>query len=392
MRKYDSIVAGCGFAGAVIARELAEKGKKVLILEQREHVGGNCYDLTDDYGILIHKYGPHIFHTNNKEVFEYLSRFTDWYSYEHEVCGNINGSMIPIPFNLNSLSMIYGEERGNTIRQELIQTYGKNSRVPILELRSNPSPDIRELAEYVYENVFLKYTMKQWGQKPEEVDTSVTGRVPVLLSEDNRYFQDEYQCMPRKGFTKLFNRLLDHENIEIRYNTKAQEHLRVMPGEDVKFDGERFTGDIIYTGPIDELFSHSFGRLPYRSLRFCFEHRDEEYFQNHSVVNYTVSEDYTRITEFKHYTGEKIREVPERERREKGTTILKEYPIPYSGKDGEVPCYAVFNDENFALHRKYAQLLEQIPKFHLLGRLAEYKYYNMDAIVEKAIMLAEKIN
>lgn len=375
---FDSIVIGSGCAGAVVARQLAEKNKKVLIIEQRNHIGGNCYDVKDEHGILIHQYGPHIFHTNKIEVYEYLSRFTKWYDFNHEVVGDVYGQLLPIPFNLNTLMLVYGEEKGQKLKEELIAAYGENSRVPILELRQNPSKEIKDIAEFVYENIFLKYTMKQWGQKPEEVDASVTARVPIVLSYDNRYFQDTYQGMPLEGYTALFENLLNHENITVRLNTKAEDVLTIPESGNVSFEGKEFEGEIIYTGPIDELFGCRFGRLPYRSLEFQFEHYEKDYYQSHGVVNYTVSEEHTRITEFKYLTGQKA---------ENSTTIMKEYPRDYTAKDGQIPYYAIMNEQNQALYHQYTSLLEQVSNFYLVGRLAEYKYYNIDAIVEKALQL-----
>ncbi|MDK2807655.1 MAG: UDP-galactopyranose mutase [Clostridiales bacterium] len=376
----DCIIIGCGFAGSVLARELAEKGNKVLILEQRSHIGGNCYDEMDEHGILVHKYGPHIFHTNLEHVYEYLSRFTKWYDYSHEVVGNVYGELLPVPFNLNTLKIVYGEEKAARLEKKLIDTYGVDKKVPILELRSNQDPEIQEIAEYVYENIFLKYTMKQWGQKPEDIDPSVSGRVPVVLSYDNRYFQDAYQGMPEEGYTKLFERLLEHKNIEVKLNTKAE--TKVLIREDkIYYEGNLFMGQVIFTGAIDEFFNCQFGRLPYRSLIFKMEHYERGPYQTHGVVNYTVSEEFTRITEYPYLTGQKVED----------TTIMKEYPIPYSGKVGEIPYYAIINPENLAQYKKYRALVEAIPNFHLLGRLAEYKYYNIDAIVKRALDLSKKI-
>jgi len=380
---YDCIIIGSGIAGAAAARVLAEEqGKKVLVLEKKHHIGGNCYDGKDEYGILVHWYGPHIFHTGNEEVYEWLSRFTDWYAFGHEVVARVGDKLLPVPFNLNTLKMVYGEEKAAVLEKKLVDTFGFGARVPILKLREQQDEDLRAIADYVYENVFLRYTMKQWGQTPEEIDPAVTGRVPVVISYDNRYFGDKYQGMPRDGFTPMFEKMLAHPNIEIRTNTNAKDALVISEKEGkVLLEGQEFHGTVIYTGPVDELFDCRFGRLPYRTLRFDFEHYDKPDYQGHSVVNYTVSEDYTRITEFKYLTGQKA----------DSTTIVKEYPFAYTGAEGEIPYYAIMNEENNALYRKYADLAAQIPDFHLLGRLAEYKYYNIDAMAAKAIALARSL-
>ena len=379
---YDCIVIGAGIAGAACARKLAEEaGKKVLVIERRSHIGGNCYDVLDEYGILIHEYGPHIFHTGLEEVYEYLSRFTEWYPFGHEVVAKVEDKLIPVPFNLNTLHMVYDKEKADLLEKKLIEAYGEGSRVPIMKLRENDDPDIREIAQYVYENVFLKYTMKQWGQKPEEISEEVTGRVPVLISRDNGYFTDRYQGVPKQGFHRMFRNLLDHPNITIVLDTDAKEILKFQEDE-ILLHGEPFQGEAIYTGAVDELFDCCDGRLPYRSLDFAFEHYDRDSYQGRSVVNYTVSEDFTRITEFKYLTKQKDTD---------GTTIVKEYPFAYTGKDGEIPYYAILNEENRKLYEKYRKRTEHYKNFYLLGRLAEYQYYNIDAMTKKALDLTEKI-
>lgn len=382
---YDSIVIGAGIAGSVIARQLAQKGgRSVLVVEKRDHIGGNCYDAPDRYGILVHLYGPHIFHTNMEDVFAYLSRFTEWNLYEngHQVVADVNGRRIPIPFNLNTLHMVYEERLAEELEKKLVAAYGEGSRVPIMKLRENPDPQIRDIADFVYENIFLHYTMKQWGQTPEEISPEVTGRVPVLISYDNRYFQDKYQGVPLQGFTPMFERMLAHEKIHVLTGTDAGELLRFGEKE-IFYGDEKFSGEVIFTGALDELYGCCYGRLPYRSLRFDFSHLDADDFQDgRSVVNYTVSEEFTRITEFKYLTGQENTD---------GTTIVREYPFAYAGKDGEIPYYAIQNKENEALYERYRLRAAQIPNLYLLGRLAEYKYYNIDAMTKKALDLAETL-
>ena len=377
---FDSVIIGAGVAGCVAARDLAESGRKVLVLEQRDHIGGNCYDEKDEHGILIHKYGPHIFHTKEQKAYDYLSRFTDWYAFGHEVVANVHGKLIPVPFNLNTLHMVYEQEKADALEKKLIDAFGLESRVPILKLREHEDPEIREIADYVYENIFLHYTMKQWGQTPEQIDPAVTGRVPVLITHDNRYFQEPWQGMTLHGYTLMFEKMLDHENITVEIGVDARSRVTFSEGS-VSLDGQAFTGDVIYTGPLDELFDCRFGRLPYRSLRFDFEYYDKPDYQGHSVVNYTVSEDFTRITEFKYLTGQQA----------EGTTIVKEYPFAYTGAAGEIPYYSIANEANQKLYEQYRGLVEHIPNVWLLGRLAEYKYYNIDAMVLKALELTDKI-
>ena len=385
---FDALVVGAGFAGAVTARELAERGNlRVLVLERRDHIGGNAYDCLDQAGVLIHQYGPHIFHTNNKRVFDYLSRFTQWRDYQHRVIANIpdeksGGRMTyPVPFNLTSLETAFGQSEGRRLGDKLLEAYGPERKVTILELRQSADPEIAALADYVYEHVFVHYTMKQWGQTPEEIDPNTTARVPVFLSRDDRYFQDAYQGMPLEGYTPLFEKLLDHPNITVELGTDALKRLD-LSGEQLRVDGETFDGPVIYTGQADELFGFQFGPLPYRTLDFRFETLPQDDFQGYGTVNYTVDENYTRITEFKHMTGQVKPGV---------TTIVKEYSRSYTGAPEETPYYAIINPENNALYARYQEAAGRFPNLRLLGRLAEYKYYNMDAIVARALELSDQL-
>lgn len=385
--QYDVLVVGAGYAGAVAARALAEKGKKVLVLERRSHVAGNAYDCLDKAGVLIHQYGPHIFHTNNKKVFDWLSRFTEWRDYQHRVVADIpdgQGGRLryPVPFNLTSLECSYGGYEGRHLGEKLMETYGAEKKVTILELRQNPDPEISDLADYVYEHVFVHYTMKQWGQTPEEIDPNTTARVPVFLSRDDRYFQDTYQGMPLEGYTPMFEKMLDHPGIKVELGTDALKRLK-LSGEQILVDGEAFEGPVIYTGQADELFGFRFGPLPYRTLDFDFETLEQDDFQGYGTVNYTVDEPYTRITEFKHLTGQDLPGV---------TTIVREYSKAYSGAPGETPYYAIINPENNARYAKYQKEAGKFGNLYLLGRLAEYKYYNMDAIAARALELADSID
>ena len=407
----DVLIAGAGYAGAAAARVLAEKGRRVLLLERRDHIAGNAYDCLDQHGVLIHKYGPHIFHTNDRQVFDFLSRFTQWRDYQHRVAANIPDPahpdrrgwrlQYPVPFNLTSLEEAFGAEEGKRLGEKLIAVYGAEKKVTILELRQNPDPEISAIADYVYEHVFVRYTMKQWGQRPEDIDPSTTARVPVFLSRDDRYFQDAYQGMPLEGYTKLFARMLDHPNISVELRTDALDRLELREGN-IRLDGVPFDGPVLYTGQADELFGFRFGPLPYRTLDFRFETwqardytaphapypdldhplRGGDFFQTHATVNYTMDEDYTRITEFKRLTGQELPGV---------TTIVKEYSRAYTGAAGEIPYYAIINPENNALYAQYAAEAEKYPNLHLLGRLAEYKYYNMDAITARALALADRL-
>jgi UDP-galactopyranose mutase len=376
----DCVIIGAGFSGAVMAERVASKlNKKVLLIERRDHIGGNCYDEKNESNILIHKYGPHLFHTNNKNVVEYLSRFTEWEVYNHKVLAYIDGKTVAIPFNFNSLYDVFPPRLAQKLEEKLLNTYEYNSKVPILELKKSTDKDLQFLADYIYEKIFVNYTAKQWGMRPEEMDSAVTARVPVFIGQDNRYFNDTYQLLPKNGYTELFRKMLNHPNIKLMLNTDFKEICKLENGEFYLF-GNKFAGHIIYTGQIDELFDYRYGELPYRSVHMHFETLSREKYQEAATVNYPNNYDFTRITEFKH-----IHPV-----NTKNTTILKEYPQKYvSGKN--TPYYPIFTEENQKNFDKYLEYAKTIKNLTLIGRLAEYKYYDMDDAIENALAVFDRL-
>ncbi|OGU17895.1 MAG: UDP-galactopyranose mutase [Ignavibacteria bacterium GWB2_35_12] len=366
---YDYLIVGGGFAGCVIAERIASQlGKKVLIIDRRNHIAGNAHDYYDNNGILIHKYGPHIFHTSSKKVWDYLSNFTEWIPYEHTVMAVVNGKKVPVPFNLNSIEQVFPKKIASKYQALLLEKYGYGLKIPILKLLENKQEDLKVIADFIYQNIFYGYTLKQWGLKPEELDFSVTSRVPVFISHDNRYFQDTYQGIPEKGYTELFNKLIKNKNIEVLLNTDYK-----INSSSIKFN------KLIYTGPIDEYFDYKFGKLPYRSLHFDFKTFKKEWFQEVAQVNYPNDFDYTRITEFKHFHRQKT----------KATTVAFEFPQEFELGKNE-PYYPIQNVSNNDLYNRYKKESEKLKNTIFVGRLAEYKYYNMDQIVGVALMKFDK--
>jgi UDP-galactopyranose mutase len=368
--RYDFLIVGAGISACVLAERLAEElDKKVLVIDSRSHIGGNCYDELDENGIYIHKYGPHIFHTNNKNVWDYLSRFTDWHIYFHRVLAFVEGEFIPAPFNLNSLYKVFTSNFALEIEKSLINKYGYGVKIPILKLLESDDSNLKFLADYVYKNIFLGYNLKQWGLKPEELDPSVSGRVPVYISRDDRYFQDKYQGIPANSYTKMFEKMLAHKNIEVRLNCDFKD-----VETSVQFD------KLIYTGPIDQYFDYSLGELPYRSLRFDWQVKDKELFQSVAQANYPNNFDFTRITEFKHFMDTKTDK----------TIIALEFPQEYR-KGINDPYYPVPNEETDKIFNKYEELARATKNVYFSGRLADYKYYNMDQTVAVALMKFQEI-
>jgi len=370
MREYAWIVVGAGFTGATIAERIAtELDQKVLVIDRRDHIGGNAYDYPGDYGILIHKYGPHIFHTNSEKVWAYLSRFTGWRPYEHRVLGSIDGQLAPIPFNLDSLDMLFSRREAEALSRQLIESYGMEKKVPILKMREAQSGDLRALADYIYEKVFLHYTLKQWGMRPEDLDPSVSARVPVHISRDPRYFQDVYQTMPEEGYSAMFSRMLDHPNIHVSTGTSYG---------DIRMEQEN--AKVIFTGPIDEFFEYAYGALPYRSLRFQLASVPAPESQPVGTVNYPNDFAYTRITEFKHLTGQ----TADR------TVIVEEYPEAHEPGRNE-PYYPIPTRDNAERLKPYLAAAKALEgKVWFAGRLGDYAYYNMDQACARALALFEK--
>src|SRR5215207_5769920 len=359
---FDFMIVGAGFAGSVLAERLARgAGMRVLICDIRPHIGGNAYDEYNNDGILIHKYGPHIFHTNSKEVFDYLSQFTAWRPYQHRVKAHVDGMFVPMPINLDTINLLYGM---NLTAFE-VDDFLKSLAEPREQIRTSEDVVISKVGKELYKKFFQGYTRKQWGLDPSELDASVTARVPTRTTRDDRYFTDTYQAMPLHGYTRMFEKMLDHPNIKIMLNTDYREIVDLIPYR-----------AMIYTGPVDSFFDNCYGKLPYRSLEFVHETHNVPIYQPAPVINYPNDNAYTRITEFKYLTGQEHAK----------TSIVYEYPQA----EGD-PYYPVPRPENAALYLKYKQLADETPNVHFVGRLATYKYYNMDQVVAQALTLYKKL-
>ena len=375
-----AIIVGAGFSGAVCARVLADSNFEVEIIEKQNHIGGNAFDFYLD-DILCHKYGPHIFHTNNEEVYSFLSRFTSWFPYTHKVLANLSEVFVPVPFNLISLHKVFDKSTADEYEKILTDRFGFGNKVSIARLLQEKGK-LLEIGHFVLENIFLYYTKKQWGREISELDPDILTRVPINISKDCRYFADKYQYQPKDGYTKMFENILDHPNIKIRLSTNAKDVLKVRENK-IFFNNQEIDCPVIYTGAIDEFFDYEFGELAYRTLRFDFETHNQDSYQPAAVVNYTISEDFTRISEFKKFCMVN----PPKDK----TVIIKEYPLEYDKNSNLLPYYPIVNEKTSAIKAKYDNKIKQLKTFHPLGRLGNYKYINMDVAVQNAINLANEI-
>jgi UDP-galactopyranose mutase len=360
---FDYVIVGAGFSGAVVAAQMARNfGKRVMLLDRRNHIGGNAYDHHDQHGVLVHKYGPHIFHTNSKDVFDYLSLFTEWRNYEHKVLASVDGNLVPIPINLDTVNILHGLD----LTVDEMEAYLEKIAEKPPAIRTSEDVVVSRVGRDLYEKMFRGYTRKQWGLDPSDLDASVTARIPVRTNRDDRYFTDTYQAMPRHGFTRMFENMLDHPNITVVLNTDYRDVLKSVQYR-----------ELVYTGPVDEFFGYRFGKLPYRSIQFRHETVDVEKLQPVAVINHPNEHDYTRVTEFKHLTGQSHSK----------TSVVYEYPC-----DGGDPYYPVPRPDNAAIYKRYEALATQTPAVHFVGRLATYKYYNMDQVVAQALTLCAKLS
>lgn len=357
------LIVGAGFAGSVCARELAEAGHNILVVDRRDHIAGNAFDAKDEHGVLIHKYGPHIFHTNSERIFNYLSQFTKWRLYEHRVRGVVNGQEYPFPINRDTLNQLYDLD----LTEEQAAEYFEKVREPKEKVLTSEDVVLNSVGRDLYEKFFLNYTKKQWGLDPSQLKAGVAARIPTRTNTDDRYFTDTYQTMPLHGYTALFQNLLNHPNIKVQLATEYKDWLK----QNTQYD------HVVYTGCIDEFYDYKFGKLPYRSLRFEHQHLENtEQYQSVGTINYPNDFEFTRITEFKHLTGQQ----------HPATSIVREYPTA----EGD-PYYPIPRDENEILFKKYKSLADCEKNVTFVGRLAEYRYYNMDQVVGAALNAVDKI-
>lgn len=374
------LVVGAGLSGAVIARYFADQGRHINILEKRYHIAGNMFDYEDEHGFLVQKYGPHTFHTKKRELYEYMCHYEDWQDYKL-TCGAVwDGKYTPTPFNFTTIDVFYPKEKAKELKKHLLHAFKDRSTASVVEVLKNKNPMIREYAEFLFKNDYAPYTAKQWGISQDEIDPSVLARVPLRFSYETGYFDDPYQVMPVHSFTKFFENLLHHPNIHLELGRDALKCLEIKENR-VVLDGEPFDGLVVYTGPIDELFHLKYGKLPYRSLRFEWKFSKKDSIQDAPVVAYPQEKGFTRITEYK--------KLPVQE--QAGSSYALEYPLPYEeGKDME-PYYPVLTKESKEQYAKYKALADKVSNLICCGRLADFKYYNMDQALERVLEICKKL-
>ena len=376
----QALIVGCGLSGAVIARELAEKGYRVKIFEKRNHIGGNMYDHIDEHGILVHNYGPHTFHTNNKELYDYMCKYSEWDEF-HLTCGaEVNEICTPTPFNYTTIDDFYSEEEADILKKEIEKTFSGRTEATVVEALSCGNKMVEDYAKFLFDNDYSLYSAKQWGVSPSEIDPSILKRVPLRFNYDIGYFNDKYQVMPRVSFTHFFENLLNHQNIDVRLNVDALSHIKIKDDQ-VYLDDELIDYPVIYTGPLDELFACCYGELPYRSLRFEWKYEEKDSFQDMPVVAYPQAKDYVRIIEYKKLPSQKV----------KGTTIEIEYSLPYKNDQKCEPYYPLLTKESQDMYVKYKDKANKIKNLYICGRLGNFKYYNMDQALEVALKLAKDV-
>lgn len=380
LSRYDCVVVGCGLTGSVIARRLAESGKKIAILEKRSHIGGNMYDYVDEHGFLVQKYGPHIFHTEKKELYEYICRFEEWNEYKLTCGAFIDGKYTPTPFNFRTIDDYYSPEKADELKGHIKKAFAGRKTVTVIEAMQHSDHIISNYAKFLFEKDYSLYTAKQWGISPSEIDPSVLKRVPLRLSYDVGYFDDEFQVMPKHSFTRFFENLLNHENISVELGKNALEYIKIA-GNEIFVNGVKSDITVIYSGAVDELFEYKFGRLPYRSLRFEWKYEDKESVQDMPVVAYPQAEGFTRITEYKKLP---VQNKP-------GSSYAVEYPLEYEiGKNAD-PYYPVLIEKSQKQYNEYKNLADSVDGLILCGRLADFKYYNMDQALERSLEICLKI-
>lgn len=381
--EYDYIVVGAGFAGAIVANRLAANGSRVLVIEKRNHVAGNMYDYVDKCGIIVHKYGPHILMLNRSEVFNFLSKYTDWVYPKTILETYIDSKFIPLPINLNSVNLMYEKEKAEKISEELISSFGLENTINVLDLLNSDSEILKSFANDVYEKVFVGYNRKMWDLSPTEIDKEVVGRSPIKISYNNEKSNQLYEVVPKNGYTELFNNLLNHENITLQLNTDAFEKISIKDNC-ILYDNKLFRGKLVYTGPIDELFNYKHGVLPYRALYFKKEIKPTDSYYNSTAVTFPLNYKKTRSSEMKKITLQEI----------EGTTIIvSEYPGEYDKTSNKFqnPSYPVLNETSSKMKSLYLKEASKIKQLYLVGRLAEFQYYNMEDTIVSALELVKKI-